>query len=226
MLCFVMLSVGATFAADNATDVIAIDDEITIDEPLAVEQDVQEVSANESSAAVVTPETIGQYIDDSGQLYKNVTADEIVFNGTFDNLNLTVERAITLTGGFFNDPNFEIYSSDVILRNLSIIQNKGVNSIFVAGSEENHTSDVLIDNVNIVFADDQSGAGAIPIEVMYSDDFMFINSFIAYGGRTNGYYINNAVRITSSKNAIIFNNEILFPLLLDGLKSLQVLAIG
>ena len=208
MLCFVMLSVGATFAADNATDVVAIDDEVTIDEPLAVEQDVQDVSANESSAAVVTPETIGQYIDDSGQLYKNVTADEIVFNGTFDNLNLTVERAITLTGGFFNDPNFEIYSSDVILRNLSIIQNKGVNSIFVAGSEENHTSDVLIDNVNIVFADDQRGAGAIPIEVMYSDDFMFINSFIAYGGRTNGYYINNAVRITSSKNATIFNNQI------------------
>ncbi|MBE6496676.1 MAG: Ig-like domain repeat protein [Methanobrevibacter sp.] len=208
MLCFVMLSVGATFAADNATDVIAIDDEITIDEPLAVEQDVQDVSANESSAAVVTPETIGQYIDDSGQLYKNVTADEIVFNGTFNNLNLTVERPITLTGGFFNDPNFEIYSSEVILRNFSIIQNKGVNSIFVAGSEENHTSDVLIDNVNIVFTDDQSGAGAIPIEVMYSDDFMFKNSFIAYGGRTNGYYNNNAVRITSSKNAIIFNNQI------------------
>ena len=203
-----MLSVGATFAADNATDVIAIDDEITIDEPLAVEQDVQEVSANESSAVVVTPETIDQYIDGSGQLYENVTADEIVFNGTFDNLNLTVERSITLTGGFFNNPNFEIYSSDILLNNFTIIQDKGVNSIFVAGSEENHTSDVIIDNVNIIFTDDQSGAGAIPIEVMYSDDFMLTNSYISYGGRTNGYYINNAVRLTSSKNGIIFNNEI------------------
>ena len=207
MLCLV-LSVGAAFAADNATDVIAVDDEITVDEPLAVEQDVQKVSANESSSAVVTPETVDQYIDESGQLYENVTADEIVFDGTFNNLNLTVERAITLTGGIFNNPNFEIYSSDVLLRNFTIVQDKGVNSIFVAGDEDNHTSDVVIDNVNIVFADDQSGAGAIPIEVMHSDDFMLMNSYIAYTGKTNGYYINNAIRLTNSKNAIIFNNKI------------------
>ena len=202
-----MLSVGATFAADNATDAVAIDNEVLIDEPLAVEQDVQEVSANES-AVVVTPSTIDQYISSSGQLYENVTASEIKFDGTFNNLNLTVERSIDLTGGIFNNPNFEIYSSDVLLSNFTIIQEKGVNSIFVAGSEENHTSDVVIDNVNIVFEDDQSGAGAIPIEVMYSDDFILMNSYIAYGGRTNGYYTNNAVRLTNSKNAIIFNNTI------------------
>ena len=207
MLCFVMLSVGATFAADNATDAVAIDNEVLIDEPLAVEQDVQKVSANES-AVVVTPSTIDQYISSSGQLYENVTASEIKFDGTFNNLNLTVERSIDLTGGIFNNPNFEIYSSDVLLSNFTIIQEKGVNSIFVAGSEENHTSDVVIDNVNIVFEDDQSGAGAIPIEVMYSDDFILMNSYIAYGGRTNGYYTNNAVRLTNSKNAIIFNNTI------------------
>ncbi|WP_407409951.1 hypothetical protein [Methanobrevibacter sp.] len=207
MLCLV-LSVGAAFAADNATDVIAVDDEITVDEPLAVEQDVQKVSANESSAAVVTPENVNQYIDESGQLYENVTADEIVFDGTFNNLNLTVERAITLTGGIFNNPNFEIYSSDVLLRNFTIVQDNGVNSIFVAGDEENHTSDVVIDNVNIVFTDDQMGADVIPIQVMHSDDFMLMNSYIAYTGKTNGYYINNAIRLTNSKNAIIFNNKI------------------
>ena len=153
MLCLVVFSVGTAFAADNATDVIAVDDEITVDEPLAVEQDVQKVSANESSAAVVTPENVDQYIDESGQLYENVTADELVFDGTFNNLNLTVERAITLTGGIFNNPNFQIYSSDVTLNNFTIVQDSGVNSIFVAGDEENHTSDVVIDNVNIVFTE-------------------------------------------------------------------------
>ncbi|WP_330009927.1 carboxypeptidase regulatory-like domain-containing protein [Methanobrevibacter sp.] len=203
-----VFSVGTAFAADNATDVIAVDDEITVDEPLAVEQDVQKVSANESSSAVVTPENVDQYIDESGGLYENVTADKIIFDGTFNNLNLTVKRAITLTGGIFNNPNFQIYSSDVTLNNFTIVQDSGVNSIFVAGDEENHTSDVVIDNVNIVFTDDQMGAEVIPIQVMHSDDFMLMNSYIAYTGKTNGYYINNAIRLTNSKNAIIFNNKI------------------
>ena len=212
MLCFVLLSVGATFAADNSSDVIAIDDEISIDEPLAIEQDVQKVSANESatdsSAAVITPSTVDQYISGSGKLNENVTADELVFEGTFDNLNLTVERPITITGGLFNDPNFEIYSSNVILKNFTILQDKGVSSIFVSGiSETNHTENVTINDVQIGFTDDQSGASAVPIEVFYSDNFILSDSNISYTGKTNGYYVNNIIRIESSKNALIFNNE-------------------
>ena len=211
MLCFVLLSVGATFAADNASDVIAIDDEISIDEPLAIEQDVSVVSANESadsSAAVITPSTVDQYISGSGKLNENVTADELVFEGTFDNLNLTVERPITITGGLFNDPNFEIYSSNVILKNFTILQDKGVSSIFVSGiSETIHTENVTINDVQIGFTDDQSGASAVPIEVFYSDNFILSDSNISYTGKTNGYYVNNIIRIESSKNALIFNNE-------------------
>ena len=206
-----MLSVGATFAADNATDAVAADNEITIDEPLAVEQDVQEVSENESaadtSAAVITPSTIGQYIGESGQLYENVTADELIFEGTFDNLNLTVERPITVTGGIFNDPNFEIYSSNVILKNFTILQDKGYSSIFVAGNESNYTENVTVSDVEIGFTDDQNGAGAVPIHVLYSDNFVLSDSSISYIGKTNGNYMNNIIRIESSRNALIYNNK-------------------
>ena len=57
-LCLVILSVGATFAADNATDVVAVDNEITIDEPLAVEQDAQVVSDGEKTAVHINNSNI------------------------------------------------------------------------------------------------------------------------------------------------------------------------
>ena len=211
MLCLVALSVGATFAADNAADVIAVDNEIVIDEPLAVEQDSQPVSANESVTSsepvYIDNSNINQYIGGSGQIYENVTAEEFIFNGTFENLNLTVERPITLNGGIFNDPNFEIYSSNVILKNLTILQDKGYSSIFVAGSEDNHTENVTISDVAIGFTDEQNGAGAIPIQVMYSDNFVLSDSSVSYKGRTNGDYINNIIRIEHSKNALVYNNK-------------------
>ena len=210
VLCLLTLSVGATFAADNASDVIAIDDEITIEEPLAADQDAQVVSANDTSSETVyiTNSNINQYIGESGQIYENVTADEFIFNDTFDKLKLSVERPITLTGGIFNNPNFEIYSSNVVLQNFTIVQDNGVNSIFVAGEEDNHTANVTVQNMDITFIDDQSGADAIPIHVLYSDNFMLVDSDIAYSGKTNGTYLSNAIRVTNSRNAIISNNKI------------------
>ena len=112
-LCLVILSVGATFAADNATDVVSVDDEITVDELLAVEQDAR--VGDSESAVYINNSNINQYIDEAGSINENVTADEFIFDGTFEKLNLTVERPIILTGGIFNDPNFDIYSSNVIL---------------------------------------------------------------------------------------------------------------
>ena len=213
MLSLVMLSVGTAFASDDIADVVAADDEIAIDESLAVGQDAQEVSADEAgSQLIITPENVGDYIDESGKIKENVTADELVFNGAFENLNLTVERSITVTGGdnsSFKNPNIQVYASNVILQKLDIVQEKGVNSIVVGGLDENTTtSDVSISDVDITFFDDQSGAGAIPIQVMNSDNFVLKDSIIAYVGKTDGYYLNNAIRVVNSRNAEIHNNKI------------------
>ena len=208
MLCLVMLSAGVAFAADNASDVVAAD-EIAIDEPLAVEQNAP--ALGESTKIYINNSNINQYIDNNtGAIYENVTADELIFDDTFENLILTVERPITLTGGnnsYFNNPNIEIYSSNVILQNFTILQQKGVNSIFV-GAGENYTVDnVSISHVDITFTDNQNGAGAIPIEVINSNNFILADSSIYYTGRTDGNYLNNIIRITNSRNAKINDNK-------------------
>ena len=203
-----MLSAGVAFAADNASDVVAAD-EIAIDEPLAVEQNAP--ALGESTKIYINNSNINQYIDNNtGAIYENVTADELIFDDTFENLILTVERPITLTGGnnsYFNNPNIEIYSSNVILQNFTILQQKGVNSIFV-GAGENYTVDnVSISHVDITFTDNQNGAGAIPIEVINSNNFILADSSIYYTGRTDGNYLNNIIRITNSRNAKINDNK-------------------
>ena len=85
MLSVVMLSLSAAFASDNATDVVAIDNEIVIDEPLAVDENSQAVSADEN---VVTKDNFNNYFDSTGSLLSNVTSDELVFSGDISNVGV------------------------------------------------------------------------------------------------------------------------------------------
>ena len=207
-----MLSAGVAFASDDIANTVAAD-EIAVDDSLAVEQDTPAVSDDSSdSQVVITPENIGNYIEESGKIKENVTADELVFDGDFDSLNVTVERPMTLTGGevsSFKNPNIQIYASNVTLQKFIITQDKGVNSIFVGPIDDNTTtSDVSISDVAITFFDDQNGAGVVPIEVVKSDNFVLKDSYIDFKGKTDGYYINNAIRVASSRNAKIYNNRI------------------
>ena len=158
MLSLVMLSAGVAFASDDIANTVAAD-EIAVDDLLAVDQDVQAVSDDSSdSKIVITPENIGNYIEESGKIKENVTADELVFDGDFDSLNVTVERPLTLTGGevsSFKNPNIQIYASNVTLQKFIITQDKGMNSIFVGPIDDNTTtSDVSISDVAITFFDD------------------------------------------------------------------------
>ena len=167
MLSLVMLSAGVAFASDDIANTVAAD-EIAVDDSLAVEQDTQAVSDdNSDSKIVITPENIGNYIEESGKIKENVTADELVFDGDFNSLNVTVERPMTLTGGevsSFKNPNIQIYASNVTLQKFIINQDKGVNSIFVGPIDDNTTtSDVSISDVAITFFDDQHGAGGRPV---------------------------------------------------------------
>ena len=122
MLCLVMLSLGATFAADdNVTDVIAVDDEIAIDEEvLAVEEDVQALS--ESESIIVTNDNLADVVSPDGGINENITADELIFKGTFEDLNLSVDRPIKVTGdeAVLINPDILIGSSNVTFSGFTI----------------------------------------------------------------------------------------------------------
>ena len=108
MLSVVMLSLSAAFASDNATDVVDIDNEIVIDEPLAVDENSQAVSADEN---VVTKDNFNNYFDSTGSLLSNVTSDELVFSGDISNVgvdNIVLNRSIKISG------------NDAVLTNISI----------------------------------------------------------------------------------------------------------
>lgn len=218
MLSVVLLSLSATFASDDVNaEVIAIDDETNIEEPLALDEDTSQASADENdevlgTSAVVNSSNINDYIDESGKIKETVTADELVFNGTFDNLNLTVNRSITLTGNdaILNNPDIQIYSSNVILKGFTIIQTKGVNSVFVTGADggdDKYISNVTLSDLKIDFTDDMSGHDSVPVWVLNVRDFNLIDSVINYVGNSVGY-VNNAVRISNTYRTEIIGNKI------------------
>ena len=201
-----MLSVGAAFAADNATDVVAAD-EITIDEPLAVDEDVQVLSEDES--IVVTNDNLDEYVSSSGTINENITADELIFKGNFENLNLSVDRPIKLTGdeATLINPDIEIYASNTTFSGFTINQSKHINAIFVGGSEDAPISDVTISDVKIDFKDIGEAPENIAIEVINTNYFNLINSVINYVGATNGSYVNNAINVKNSNESRISGNK-------------------
>ncbi|WP_407392499.1 hypothetical protein, partial [Methanobrevibacter sp.] len=213
MLSIVMLSVTAAFAADDTADITAIDDEISVDEEvLAVEEDTQVLSEDEgasTSSIIINNSNIREYISEAGQINKNITADELIFEGTFENLTLFVESPFKITGYNSNliNPDIQIYSSNVTFSGFTINQTTGINSIFAGAVEGETISDVVLTDLTIDFVDANSGPEGIPIHVLRTENFCLSNSVINYVGNTMGYYVNNAILISSSNNAIINGNK-------------------
>ena len=209
-----LLSLGATFASDDVDgDVIAIDDEITVDdEVLAVEDDTQALSEDNSAPAssiIITNDNIDDYIDGSGAINENITADELIFEGTFENLNLSVDRPIKVTGdkAILINPFIDIDASNVTFSGFTINQTKHINAIFVGGLEENPISDVTISDVKIDFKDIGEAPENIAVEVINTNNFNLINSAINYVGATDGSYVNNAISIKNSNVSRISGNK-------------------
>ncbi|WP_406536437.1 beta strand repeat-containing protein, partial [Methanobrevibacter sp.] len=209
MLCLVMLSLGATFAADdNVTDVIAVDDEIAIDEEvLAVEEDVQALS--ESESIIVTNDNLADVVSPDGGINENITADELIFKGTFEDLNLSVGRPIKVTGdeAVLINPDILIGSSNVTFSGFTINQTKHINALFIGGLEDDPISDVTISNVKIDFKDIGEAPANIAVEAVNVNFLNLINNAINYVGATDGSYVNNAISLRNSNGSIISGNK-------------------
>ena len=205
MICLVMLSLGASFASDDVADVVAIDD-LANEESIAIEEDASLAVAGEDSSSVVTNDTVYNYFDESGTLLSNVTSDELIFEGTFENLNvsaLNINRAIKLTGenATFNDISLGIAADNVSVSGFIINQFNGSSAIVVMAS------DVTVSNSEINYVDNGNG-DAFGIYALDSKNFKLLDNVVNYIGNSPGYYVNNAVLISNSSNSEIKRNKI------------------
>ena len=208
LLCLVMLSLGTSFASDDIAEVAAIDD-VAIEEPIAIEEDASLAVDGESSSNVVTNDTIYNYFDEeTGIISSNVTSDELIFEGTFENLNfstLVIQNCdnikLTGNGAVLNNISLSISSDNVNVTGFTINEYVNPFAISVEGS------DVTISNSEINYVDngEQSSYG---INALNSDNFKLLDNVINYVGNSNGYNINNAVYITNSPNSEIRRNKI------------------
>ena len=151
-----MVSLGATFAANEET-VADVDDEIVIDEDvLSVDESTDALNANEenvieeadnsevvSAASTVTNDTFFNYFENDGSLRSNVTADELVFEGEFSDIPnvqaITINKTIKLTG------------KNAVLNNISLIikSNNSVIDSFVIKTNDLNKA-ISIENANNV----------------------------------------------------------------------------
>ena len=206
MLSVVLLSVGAAFAAENATDAVAIDDEVTVDEPLAVGGDAQPVSANESTA-VVTKDNFNSYFDEHGSLLSNVTSDELKFSGDISDVGVSaigITRPIAISGdnAVFNNVSIDIFASDVVISGLTINQDTSGFAISVYNATNVEIKDSTI-NFNAI-----KDYNAFAIDADNADNLKIMNNIINYAGATTGWNFNYAIQVTNSNNTIINGNKI------------------
>ena len=222
LLLFVMvLSVSATFAADEDAALSEVDDEVTIDqdvlsvqednEPLSVE-DEEVVEADDGfddvlkEGNVVTNDTFHNYFDDSGNLLDTVTDDELIFEGDFSGIDvnyITIDREIKFAGknAIFNGVSFVISSDDVEITGFDLT---GSDYALITMSE---VSNVIISDCKINFTAVED-SDSYAIYAFSVDTLKIINNNITYVGCTNGNYINNVIRIEGDEDEELSSNEI------------------
>ena len=208
-----MLSLSATFAADEDAALSEVDNEVVVDEDvLSVEEitdtlnavDEPVVEADDSSEVLgssqtVTNATFHDYFDEDGKLKDSVEADELVFEGDFttvDVKNIVLEKSIKLTGNnaIFSGVSFVVSANNIVIDGFKLYQDNDT-SLFDVGEVKNVT---ISNNVIEFKALKDTNSFAI-----YSYDvelLKIINNNITYVGNTNGTFINNAIYVEGNSN--------------------------
>ena len=207
MLCIVICSVSATFAADDVADAIAADDEISVDEPLAVDE-TPTVSEDDTSVTsdVVTKDNFKEYFTESGTLNTTVNATELTFKGEISDVGvdaIVLDRPIKITGenSTFTNVAIDVKSSDVVISGLTINEDKYIAAISVLNATNVTIEDTEI-NYNAV-----AGADGYAIYADLADNLKLIGNSINYVGATSGWEMNNGIRVSNSPNATIKGNK-------------------
>lgn len=203
-----ILSVSATFAADD----IAVEDEIT-DDVLATDvvDDSDDLSEGEASN-VVTPDNFGDYFDASGTLTSD--ADELVFEGDFSGVSVSAitiakDKPVKFTGknAIFNNVQFMIMQDNVTIDGFNLSADESFELpqlIYIIGATD-VVSNIVLSNNNIKFVAPQGKDGyaifAGAEEIMGSSvisGLNILNNNITYVGTTDGTTVNNVIRVNGN----------------------------
>lgn len=207
LICVVMLSLSATFAADEDTTLTPADDEVSIDkEVLSVEDETDTLEAQEEqvidtddvtevvgASATVTNTTFHNYFDEYGDLISD--ADELIFEGDFTGIDvnyITIEKSVKLTGNnaIFNNVSFVIVTDNVVIDGFKLsMDNKDTSLISLAD-----VKNVTISN-NIIDYEALEDTNSYAIFAYDIDNLKLIANTITYVGNTIGTSVNNAVLV-------------------------------
>ena len=214
LLCIVMLSASATFAADD-TALADASDEIAVEENvLTASDDFASESSNailaDANDNIVTNDTFFNYFNETGSLLSNVTSDELIFEGGFGGLGIDyifINKPIVFTGNgdaVFDGITFVVSSDNVTIDGFSIFQKDDYG--------------ILIEEDNVVISNNYLEFTALEKVNSYgiyasSNNLQIIDNIIRYTGNTNGTVVNNAVRIegddkegTPAKSVVVSRN--------------------
>lgn len=159
----VLLSVSATFAADENATAISETDEIseTVSTADVSSSDLSESSDDsviKDTSNVVTKDNFGDYFDKTGTLTSD--AEELIFEGDFSGLNISAitiagENPVKFTGkgATFNNVQFIIMQDEVTIDGFNLLTNESnehTSLIYLIAAEE-FMSDIIISNNNLTF---------------------------------------------------------------------------
>jgi hypothetical protein len=216
----VVLSVSATFAADEDVALGEVKDEIEVDDNvLSVEEDVDTLNAIDEpaveaddnsdvvgSSSTVTNATFHNYFDEYGSLTSD--ADELVFEGDFTGLDVSVitvanDKPVKFTGNdaTFKNVQFLIMQSNVTISGFNFIYNDGDGKLInVIGTNPLDNITISSNNINFTAVNDYDSyaifAGYEPLlDSRGITNLRILNNVFTYVGNTNGSTINNVIRV-------------------------------
>ena len=222
----VLLSVSATFAADENVTAISETDDIesisTADVSSSELSESNDDSVIKDTSNVVTKDNFGDYFDASGTLTSD--AEELIFEGDFSGLDISAitidgENPVKFTGNgaTFNNVQFIIMQDKVTIDGFNLLTNESndhTRLIFIAA--ENIMSDIVISNNNITFigpADSEAYAifaGADALWGSYAiSGLQILNNNIVYVGNTDGTDVNNVIRVNGDTEEWETSSDIL-----------------
>lgn len=224
----VLLSVSATFAADENATAISETDEIseTVSTADVSSSDLSESSDDsviKDTSNVVTKDNFGDYFDKTGTLTSD--AEELIFEGDFSGLNISAitiagENPVKFTGkgATFNNVQFIIMQDEVTIDGFNLLTNESnehTSLIYLIAAEE-FMSDIIISNNNLTFIGPANSeayailAGADPLMGSYEiSGLQIINNNIVYVGNTDGTAVNNVIRVNGNTDELETSDDIL-----------------
>ena len=161
-----------------------------------------------STSLIVTNSTFFDFFDVNGLLKEEITANELIFSGSFINLGLntiTIDRSMTIKGvnsATLNNIYLELLGNNISVDNFTININKQDYGIYVV-----NCGNIIIKNSLINF-NDSGISDTIAIYCDKVNELQLINNSINYLGQSKGKTINHPVHISNCDNAIIDNNII------------------